>query len=47
MEEDIKATFADDTAIIAEDNTNEEATNRLQNATDMVCNWTRKWCIEN
>ena len=35
-EEAIVATFADDITIIAEDNSNEEATEKLQSTTDKV-----------
>ena len=40
------ATFADDTAILAVGDTIEESTNKLQNAINEVCNWTRNWRIK-
>ena len=45
--ENIKlATFADDTAVLAVGNTIEETTANLQNATDIIHAWTRKWRIK-
>lgn len=40
------ATFADDTAILATGDNIEEATNKLQRATNEVCNWTKRWRIK-
>lgn len=40
------ATFADDTAILAVDDTVEEATNKLQMALNKVKNWTQRWRIK-
>ena len=45
-EEAVIATFADDTAIIAEGDTIEEATEKLQTATDKVNSWTKRWRIK-
>ena len=39
------ATFADDTAILAVGNSNEEATEKLQTAIDQIQKWTKKWRI--
>jgi hypothetical protein len=40
------ATFADDTAIIAEGDSIEEATGKLQSAIDKVNIWTKRWRIK-
>lgn len=40
------ATFADDTATLAVGNSEEEATNKLQNAVNKINNWTKKWRIK-
>ena len=45
-EEATIATFADDTAIIAEGNSIEEATEKLQTASDKVNCWTKRWRIK-
>lgn len=45
IESGTTATFADDTAILAVGKTNEEATEKLQMATNQVNRWTRKWRI--
>jgi len=39
------ATFADDTTIMAVQDSVEEATEKLQRAVNKVNNWTRKWLI--
>lgn len=46
MNEGTIATFADDTAILAVGNNVEEATRKLQNITNQVCNWTKRWRIK-
>lgn len=40
------ATFADETAILAVGNSEEEATNKLQKAINKINNWTKKWRIK-
>jgi ribosomal protein S20 len=40
------ATFADDKAILAVGYSNEEATERLQEAVSQINNWTKRWCIK-
>jgi hypothetical protein len=45
-EEVTVATFADDTAIMAVDDSIEEATEKLQQAVDKVNKWARKWLIK-
>ena len=40
------ATFADDTALLAVEDTVEESTLVLQSAIDKVCNWTKEWGIQ-
>lgn len=40
------AVFADDTAILAVSDTQEEATRQLQEAVDKIMAWTRKWRIK-
>lgn len=40
------ATFADDTAIIAVGKTIQESTEKLQQATNKICDWTKKWRIK-
>ena len=40
------ATFADDTAIMAVGTDVEEATDKLQQAADVIYNWTKQWLIK-
>jgi hypothetical protein len=40
------ATFTDDIAIMAVEDSFQEATEKLQRSVDQVSNWTRKWLIE-
>ena len=44
-EEAVTCTFADDTAIIAEGNSIEEVTEKLQSSTDKVSSWTKRWWL--
>ena len=46
FEQNIVATFADDTAIMAFGNNNTESTQKLQAAITKVQSWTRKWRIK-
>lgn len=41
----VTATFADDTALLAVDNTIENATTKLQEAVNQVTSWAKKWRI--
>ena len=45
MENITVATFADDTAIIAVGDNSEEASRKLQQASDNINNWTQAWKI--
>lgn len=40
------ATFADDTAILATAKNINDSTSKLQKATNLICNWTKKWRIK-
>jgi archaellum biogenesis protein FlaJ (TadC family) len=45
-ENNTTATLADDTAILAVGNSNEEATEKLQQAVNQINNWTKRWHIK-
>jgi hypothetical protein len=45
-EQNVVATFADDTAIMAIGDNNSESTEKLQTAVTKVQRWTRKWRIK-
>lgn len=46
LENNTVATFADDTAILAVGNSNEESTEKLQAAITQIHNWTKRWRIK-
>jgi len=46
FEQNVVATFTDDTAIMAIGDSNTESTEKLQTAITKVQSWTRKWQIK-
>lgn len=46
LNQNVVATFADDTAILAVGDNNTESTEKLQNAIVQIQNWTKKWRIK-